>query len=444
MVTKRKLRELCSKIGSGATPKGGSSVYIDAGISLIRSQNIYDSGFKYDGLAFITDEAAKQLQGVEVKRGDVLLNITGDSIGRCVIVPDDVLPARVNQHVMILRPNANLSSEYLFAYLSLPATKNDLLNYDSGGTRKAFTKAMLENYEVPAPPIETQQEIGQFLYLFNQKIELNRRMNQTLEQLAQALFKQWFVAFDFPISDVDSAQEMLQKKLAPMLLGGGVKFPEIVGLYQGYRSSSGEFVESELGEIPKGWRVDSIYSISNVVYGAPFASRLFNGIKEGLPLIRIRDLKDASPDFYTTEKHPKGTVVEAGNLLVGMDAEFSPTVWTGKQSLMNQRVCLFRPISSEVHELFILHSIKPILEFFERAKVGTTVIHLGKSDIDTFKIVIPPVSILQKFQQVAAPLHQQFLNNAAQSRTLATLRDTLLPQLLSGRLTVRQAAEMVA
>lgn len=218
---KRKLKELCSKIGSGATPRGGSEVYVEAGVALIRSQNVYDSGFKYDGLAYITDEAARQLKNVEVKRGDVLLNITGDSIGRCVIVPDDVLPARVNQHVVILRPNAYLHSQFLFAYLSMPAVKSDLLNYDSGGTRKAFTKAMLDNYEIEAPSYEKQKIIGDFLFLFNRKIESNRRMNQTLEQMAQTLFQQWFVAFKFPAEHNVYTEEKIDKNLAHKLLGGG-------------------------------------------------------------------------------------------------------------------------------------------------------------------------------------------------------------------------------
>ena len=99
-----KLGEICTKIGSGATPKGGKEAYLGGDTSLIRSQNVLDFSFSWDGLAYINEDQASKLDGVEIERNDVLLNITGDSVARACIVPDDVLPARVNQHVMILRP----------------------------------------------------------------------------------------------------------------------------------------------------------------------------------------------------------------------------------------------------------------------------------------------------------------------------------------------------
>lgn len=98
-----KLRDCCKKIGSGATPKGGATVYIEKGISLIRSQNVYNLLFDYNGLTHITEDAAQKLNGVTVQQDDILLNITGDSVARVCMVPNNVLPARVNQHVAILR-----------------------------------------------------------------------------------------------------------------------------------------------------------------------------------------------------------------------------------------------------------------------------------------------------------------------------------------------------
>ncbi|MBK7895048.1 MAG: hypothetical protein IPJ90_09245 [Anaerolineaceae bacterium] len=99
----RPLREITIKIGSGATPRGGKKSYQTEGVSLIRSLNVYDDGFRMKDLAFLDDDQADKLSNVIVKSGDVLLNITGASIARCCIVPDDVLPARVNQHVSIIR-----------------------------------------------------------------------------------------------------------------------------------------------------------------------------------------------------------------------------------------------------------------------------------------------------------------------------------------------------
>ncbi|WP_428819738.1 restriction endonuclease subunit S [Microbulbifer sp. MCCC 1A16149] len=139
------LRSLTSKIGSGSTPRGGSQVYLEDGVSLIRSQNVYDSEFTWDGLAHINDEAAKQLKGVTLEEGDVLLNITGASILRTCIVPPDVLPARVNQHVAIVRPIAGVPSKYLHLHLLNEKTKSYLMGQNAGASREAVTKGHIES-----------------------------------------------------------------------------------------------------------------------------------------------------------------------------------------------------------------------------------------------------------------------------------------------------------
>ncbi|MBU0657018.1 MAG: restriction endonuclease subunit S [Gammaproteobacteria bacterium] len=139
------LKHLTTKIGSGATPTGGQKVYQDSGTALIRSQNIYDSEFVWAGLAYISDEAATQLQGVTVQSEDVLLNITGASILRTCVVNPNVLPARVNQHVAIIRAKKGISSWYLHLHLLQKRTKDYLLGLNAGGSREAVTKAHIES-----------------------------------------------------------------------------------------------------------------------------------------------------------------------------------------------------------------------------------------------------------------------------------------------------------
>ena len=145
---------VCTKIGSGATPRGGSDVYLQRGpYALIRSQNVYNEGFHHDGLAYIGDKHAAELDGVEVMKNDVLLNITGDSVARACQVDPGVLPARVNQHVAIIRPNPDkLDSRFLRYFLVSPDMQAKLLSWaGSGGTRNALTKGMIESFDVFAP-----------------------------------------------------------------------------------------------------------------------------------------------------------------------------------------------------------------------------------------------------------------------------------------------------
>ena len=160
------LGEVCTKIGSGATPRGGKEVYLDEGpYTLIRSQNVYNDGFHHEGLAFIGEHHATQLQNVEVLEKDILLNITGDSVARICQVTRDILPARVNQHVAIIRPDPiNLDPGYLRYYLTSPEMQTMLLSWaGSGGTRNALTKGMIESLEIRLPPIPEQQTIAHVL-----------------------------------------------------------------------------------------------------------------------------------------------------------------------------------------------------------------------------------------------------------------------------------------
>lgn len=154
------LKQLCSKIGSGATPKGGKTAYQESGVSLIRSTNIFDYAFSYDDLAHISDEQADQLSNVVVEGNDVLFNITGVSVTRCCIVPADVLPARVNQHVMILRPNTAMPmSYYIMTTLCSAENKAKLMGIaQSGSTREAINKQEMESFSIPVPPTKEVQD----------------------------------------------------------------------------------------------------------------------------------------------------------------------------------------------------------------------------------------------------------------------------------------------
>ncbi len=158
----KRLESLATKIGSGATPRGGEESYKSQGVSLIRSLNVHDLGFRYPKLAFLDDEQADDLSNVTVQRHDVLLNITGASVARCCIVPECVLPARVNQHVSIIRPIADkLDAEFLHYLLISKPYKDQLLQTgaEGGSTRQAITKAQIQDFSIKYPPSLKEQEL---------------------------------------------------------------------------------------------------------------------------------------------------------------------------------------------------------------------------------------------------------------------------------------------
>ena len=246
----------------------------------------------------------------------------------------------------------------------------------------------IENLEVIIPDIEAQKRIASILVAIDRKIKENEQINNNLEQQAQALYKAWFVDFE------------------PF---GGTK--------------------------PSNWQKSDIYSVANIIYGAPFSSKLFNTEGLGKPIIRIRDLKEQAFITYTTEVHPKGHLIQPGDIVVGMDGEFRPYLWGNTEAWLNQRVCIFENKNSN-DKAFVLFSIKPLLNVIEQTQVATTVIHIGKKDYDTFEILLPDRKTLDDFGAITAPMINQIVNNCLENKHLVSLRDTLLPRLMSGELDV--------
>jgi type I restriction enzyme M protein len=189
--TLTKLEDITTKIGSGATPKGGEGSYQSSGITLIRSQNIYDYGMIEKGLAFISEEQARKLDNVTVEKNDILFNITGASIARCCIVEDKYLPARVNQHVSIIRTNEKALPKYVHAILVSPEFKEKLLEIGNGATsRQAITKSQLEEFKIPLLSIEEQKKIVSEIENTEAKItELEKKRTEIPKQKEKILQK---------------------------------------------------------------------------------------------------------------------------------------------------------------------------------------------------------------------------------------------------------------
>ncbi len=189
------------------------------------------------------------------------------------------------------------------------------------------------------------------------------------------------------------------------------------------------------GTKPANWNKTDIYSIANIIYGAPFASKLFNTEGLGKPIIRIRDLKEQEFVTYTTEEHPKGHLIQPGDVVVGMDGEFRPYLWGNEEAWLNQRVCIFenkRPNG----KAFLLYTIKPLLNVIEQTQVATTVIHIGKKDYDAFEIYLPDEDSLNCFDEITTPMIEQIVNNRLENKRLSNLRDVLLTKLMSGEIDV--------
>ncbi|MBC1240000.1 restriction endonuclease subunit S [Nostoc sp. 2RC] len=198
-----KLGDYTTKIGSGITPRGGQSSYLKTGIPLIRSQNVHINYFEENGLAFISKEQDEEMEASRVIPGDVLLNITGASIGRVCVVPSKLCPANVNQHVTIIRSDGSWNPFFLAYFISTPDFQKFILDNQSGATRQALTKSIIENFKIPLPPLHEQKRIAEIV---------NRQM-EAVEKARQNAIAQLEAAKELPtayLRDVFSSPEAQQ------------------------------------------------------------------------------------------------------------------------------------------------------------------------------------------------------------------------------------------
>ena len=377
-----KLKDICLKIGSGATPKGGKEAYCDEGISLIRSQNVLDFTFSYDGLAHINDQQAEKLSNVEVKPQDILLNITGDSVARVCTVNPRALPARVNQHVAIIRPDENrVLSSYILYFLQM--IKPYLLQIAAGGaTRNALTKSMIENLELEVPDILSQKKIVSVLDDIQEKIRDNNEINKNLSDLLQAIY---------------------QKQFGEVSLGANQ------GILSDICSYSKEKVAvSELN-------VNTYFSTENM-----------------LPEKAGSTKATSLPTTLQTTACRKGDT-----LISNIRPYFKKIVYCEDMCGCSTDVLCFTPVQSQYAAyLFSTLYTDKFFAFMVAGSKGTKMPRGDKQQIMTYPVVLPAENELEEFNAIAFPVLEQLNSNKAENKRLSALRDALLPKLMSGELDV--------
>ncbi len=365
-----------------------SSDYVKSGVPFIMANNLSNGIVDYTNCAYISRQQANTLRKGFAHPGDVLLTHKA-TIGRTAIVDDRYDTIILTPQVTYYRVKNGISNRYLKYYFDTSTFQQTLANWAGSGSTRAYLGITAQRkLPIVLPPLEQQVRIADILTAFDDKITLNTAINNNLFEQMQALYKAWFVDFE------------------PF---GGVR--------------------------PSNWNNTNIYAIANIIYGAPFASKLFNTDGLGKPIIRIRDLKEQAFVTFTTEEHPKGHLIQPGDIVVGMDGEFRPYIWGNEPAWLNQRVCIFESNRPQ-GKAFVLYTIKPLLNKIEQTQVATTVIHIGKKDFDAFEIILPDEATLDSFDSITAPMIEQIVNNRLQNKRLAVLRDTLLPKLMSGELDV--------
>lgn len=379
-----RLGDICSKIGSGATPRGGKEAYSTSGIPIIRSQNVLDWSFSSNGLAYLNDEQAKTLSNVEVHQGDILLNITGDSVARACIVPSDVIPARVNQHVAILRPKEKANATFILAWLQ---TNKDLLLKlaSSGATRNALTKRMLEGLDINLPSIDIQNHIAALISLIQSKINLNIKLNGYLEKLVSLEFSRRFKA-STPTIELGKVLSISTESIKP---------------------------QEHAGEI---WEH---YSIPAYDENRQPLFELSDGIK--------------------SNKY----AIDANCILISKLNPATKRIWmpscTSEHSVCSTEFIVYKPknpryksfyyaaIDSQAFTDFLIAHVTGSTGSRQRTQPKATL---------TYPMPNPGHDAIEGFCAFADPIYKQIQSNKLESKWLVSLRDALLPKLMSGEIDV--------
>ena len=413
-----KLNNITTKIGSGATPRGGKGAYKESGIPFIRSQNIYNCKFSLDGLVYIDEEQASKLKNVELQKNDILVNITGDSVARCTEVPEEFIGGRVNQHVSIIRAdNKNLFSGYLKYYLVNHEMQIYLLNLASaGGTRPALTKGMLEGLEIKLPSLIEQKAIAKILSDLDEKIETNNEINKNLEEMAQAIFKQWFVDFEFPDKEGKA-----------------------------YKSSGGEMLESKLGMIPKGWSIQDLNNIVDVKDGTHDSPK---PKKEGYRLITSKHIKGNKilydeANLISKEDYEKVNLrskVDKNDILITMIGTVGNLIIVDKENIdfAIKNIGLIKSSQKEdfYEYLYLYLKSKKMTNHIISRLVGSTQKYISLKELRVIPVIVPSEDMKILFKKTIESIFIEIRIKLLENERLEKIRDTILPKLMSGEVRV--------
>ena len=384
------LKDITTKITKGTTPTSIGCKFEKSGINFIKSESLVDGKtIDKSKFAFISERTHERLKRSQIEENDILFSMAGMFLGKTGIATAEVVPANTNQAVAIIRvDDTKANYEYVYYYLNQKSVIHTINTTSAQSAQPNINLKQIGKIKINLPNRKKQDQIVSLLSAIDLKISNNVEINDNLFAQMQALYAAWFID-GIPF--------------------GGIK--------------------------PSSWQKTSIYTIADIIYGAPFSSKQFNTDGKGIPIIRIRDLKEQKVATYTTEKHPKGYLLQAGDIVVGMDGEFVPYIWGSDEAWLNQRVCVFKNKRLK-GKAFLYFTIKPLLYAIEQTQVATTVIHIGKKDFDAFEITLPDPRVLDSFDAITTPMVEKIVENRFEIKQLELLRDALLPKLMSGELDV--------
>ena len=429
------LKDLCVDAGIQTGPFGSQlhqEDYVQNGTPIITVEHLGENRIVHNNLPRVSDEDKARLAKYVLKTGDIVFSRVGSVDRRALVQPaeDGWL---FSGRCLRVRPNPDqLDAQWLSYFFGLPAFKNYIRGIAVGATMPSLNTKILSDVPVYFPDLSTQKAAAEVLAKIDDRITLLRETNTTLEAIAQALFKSWFVDFDPVHAKMQGhAPEGMDEATAAL-------FPD-------------SFEEAELGAVPKGWSISSVADVAEIIKGKSYSSKdlvaqnttalvTLKSFERGGGF-RMDGFKPYSGAFKPTQ------VVTPGDLIVAYTDVTQAAELIGKPAIVvgieehdtlvaSLDVGIVRPDFSKCSRQFLYGLFKT--DSFQSHTLahtsGTTVLHLSKDGVGSYQFVLPPVGLINVFEEVATALAERRQINSDQVRTLMSLRDTLLPRLISGRL----------
>jgi type I restriction enzyme, S subunit len=416
-----KLAEICVPDEGIQTGPFGSQLhqkdYVNDGTPIITVEHLGENRIIHRDLPRVSDEDRERLSRYKLQVGDIVFSRVG-SVDRRALVREEEDGWLFSGRCLRVRPNTKLiDTHYLSWFFGLSGFKEYIRGIAVGATMPSLNTDILSNVPIYYPPLDKQQNTAAILDSVDGKIALNEEMNKTLEAMGQALFKDWFIDFEFP-----------NEKGKPYKLNGG------------------KMVDSELGEIPEGWRVAVLPEVSLVV--DCLHTKKPEMIQEGRLLLQVYNIAtDGTLDF--TEKYPvsegdyqewiRNIEVKEGDCLITNAGRVGAVgqVPMGFKGGIGRNITAIRPVGVTPAYLFrYLFSSYGLGEIRRQTDQGTVLDSLNVKGVKKIRILIPLRAVIGGFEEIARPLREKVERNKSENDCLVGIRDSLLPRLMSGKIRV--------
>ena len=399
--------------------------YVPKGIPFFSASDLDGRKIDLSNAKFISEEAYEKLRNGKTNEGDILFCLRG-SLGN-IGLAKNIQKGAIASSLVIIRPTIEIEKDYLYYTLSGPINRKIVRELDNGSVQGNLSVTELKKVEISLPNIENQKAIAHILSTLDDKIEINKKSNETLEGIAKGLFKSWFIDFDPVKAKSEGCSTGLPDEISDL-------FPD-------------SFEDSESGEIPKNWKLGNLSDVTTLTQGLAINAKTNFLITEtGLPLLRIKDLISGNTEqFIDPEKAPIKTKVEKNEIIFTRTGRVG-LVFREKEGVLHNNS--FKVSCKESHlgneYLFWFLKQQKVYNYVNLIASGSVQKDLRHDQFLSIEIKIPPKTLCTKFGELLLPIKRSISKNEANNVILNNLRESLLGKLLSGEIRISESEKLIA